>query len=91
MVPFEDGTGAKDRPVLILSAEAHSLEVARFTSRSRDARQDYVRVPDGLPGLPRESWISLRPLRLPRSRLRRRIGAPGEAFVDWYWRTVDER
>ncbi len=91
MVPFEDGTGAKDRPVLILSTSARSCEVARFTSRDPAARSDFVQVPEGLPNMPKQSWVSLRPIRLPRSALRRRIGTPGEAFVDWYWRTARAR
>lgn len=83
-VPFEDGTGGKDRPVLVLATGWSSCSVARFTSQDKQARRDHVRVPDGMPGLTRVSWVSLRPLEVPTAHLRRRIGAPGEALVAWY-------
>ena len=90
-VPFEDGTGSKDRPVLVLSASGRSCEVARFTSQDKDDRRDHVRVPRGIPGLPRASWLDLRPLTLPSSAFRRRTGEPGEAFVAWYRDATDNR
>jgi len=83
-VPFEDGSGSKDRPVLVLAREGRTYSVARFTSQDRGARRDYVRVPPGTPGLPKASWLSLRPTRLRRSAFRRRTGKPGKAFVAWY-------
>lgn len=88
-VPFEDGSGSKDRPVLVLAIKGRSCEVARFTSQSKDARRDHVRVPEGVPGLPKASWLNLRPLVLHRSSFRRRLGDPGAAFVVWY-RTAEE-
>lgn len=84
MVPFEDGTGAKDRPVLVLATLGGTCTVARMTSQDRSARDDYVRVPAGLPGLHRASWISLRPQRLHVTALRRRVGDPGAALLIWY-------
>ncbi len=84
MVPFEDGTGAKDRPVLVLTTTRRSCTVARLTSQDRGARHDVIRVPEGVPGLSKASWISLRTVRLRRRALRRRIGDPGEALVEWY-------
>lgn len=90
-VPFEDGTGSKDRPVLVLSATGRSYEVARFTSQDKFGRRDHVRVPQGIPGLPRASWLDLRPTRLPRSAFRRRTGAPGGAFVGWYRDAADNQ
>ena len=90
-VPFEDGTGSKDRPVLVLSAGARSCEVARFTSQDKTGRHDHVRVPNGVPGLPKASWLNLRPARLPRWAFRRRTGDPGEAVVDWYRDAADNR
>ncbi|NUU19413.1 hypothetical protein HP550_19365 [Cellulomonas humilata] len=83
-VPFEDGTGSKDRPVLVLSVLGGSCEVARFTSRDRTGRRDYLPVPQGTPGLPKASWLDRRPITLDRSALRRHVGEPGEAFVAWY-------
>ncbi|WP_235523340.1 type II toxin-antitoxin system PemK/MazF family toxin [Cellulomonas sp. Root485] len=90
-VPFEDGSGSKDRPVLVLSASGRSCEVARFTSQDKNGRRDHVRVPQGVPGLPKASWLNLRPTSLPRSAFRRRTGQPGEAFVAWYRDAADNR
>jgi hypothetical protein len=90
-VPFEDGTGSKDRPVLVLSVAGGSCEVARFTSQDRSGRRDHVRAPQGVPGLPKASWLNLRPLDLPRSAFRRPIGDPGEAFVGWYRNAAGDR
>ncbi|MBB2923010.1 type II toxin-antitoxin system PemK/MazF family toxin [Cellulomonas cellasea] len=83
-VPFEDGSGAKDRPVLVLSVGPRTCGVARITSQDKSTRADHVRVPPGTPGLARASWIGLRPLTLRRSALRRRTGEPGAGFLTWY-------
>ena len=83
-VPFEDRTGSKDRPVLVLSVAGSSYDVARFTSTDRSGWADYVRVPQGIPGLPKASWLDRRPVTLDRSAFRRHVGDPGEAFVAWY-------
>ncbi|GIG41482.1 type II toxin-antitoxin system PemK/MazF family toxin [Cellulomonas phragmiteti] len=83
-VPFDDGTGSKDRPVLVLAVDRRTWEVARFTSQDRSARRDHVRLPPGFPGLTRASWIDLRPRTLPLSAARRRSGDAGEALVAWY-------
>lgn len=85
-VPFDDGTGSKDRPVLVLSVDGRSLTVAKFTSQDRSARRDHRRVPDGLLGLRRSSWVNLRPVALPRKAFRRRVARPGAAMVQWYAR-----
>ncbi|WP_456844474.1 type II toxin-antitoxin system PemK/MazF family toxin [Cellulomonas sp. P5_C6] len=91
LVPFEDGSGGKDRPVLVLAVDGGTYEVARFTSQDRSARRDHVRVPQGVPGLPKASWLNLRPLSLRRSAFRRCSGVPGEAFVDWYRSAAGDR
>jgi mRNA-degrading endonuclease toxin of MazEF toxin-antitoxin module len=90
-VPFEDGSGSKDRPVLVLSARAGSCETAPFTSQDKNGRRDHVRVPQGIPGLPKASWLNLRPTTLPASAFRRRTGVPGEAFVVWYRGAAENR
>ncbi|MEZ0447616.1 type II toxin-antitoxin system PemK/MazF family toxin [Cellulomonas sp. ICMP 17802] len=90
-VPFDDGSGSKDRPVLVLAVHGATCEVARFTSQDRDARRDHVRVPQGVPGLPKASWLNLRPLPLRRSAFRRHVGDPGEAFVAWYRSAAGDR
>lgn len=83
-VPFDEGRGGKDRPVLVLGRRGLRLEVARFTSRDQGRRSDHARVPDGVPGLTRGSWVDLRPRALPRRALRRRAGDAGPALVAWY-------
>ncbi|MDM7829928.1 hypothetical protein [Cellulomonas edaphi] len=89
-VPFEDGSGSKDRPVLVLARVGRrSYSVARSTSQDRTARRDHVRVPSGVPGLPKASWLNLRPTTLRNRAFRRRSGAPGPAFVHWYTETAD--
>ncbi|UZN04445.1 type II toxin-antitoxin system PemK/MazF family toxin [Cellulomonas sp. S1-8] len=90
-VPFADGTGSKDRPVLVLSVGGRTCEVARFTSQDRSDRRDHVRLPAGFPGLTRASWIDLRPQTLPLAAVRRRSGHAGEALVVWYRGAADDR
>lgn len=88
LVPFEGRPGGKDRPVLVLAVSARTCQVASMTSQDKSARSDHVRVPAGVPGLAKVSWVSLRPVSLRRSALRRRSGEPGEAFVARYRDTV---
>jgi hypothetical protein len=83
-VPFQDGSGSKDRPVLVLAVDGRACTVARFTSKDRSARRDHHPVPAGVVGLGRTSWVDLRPRELPRSAFRRRAGVPGEGMVRWY-------
>lgn len=83
-VPFGDGGGSKDRPVLVLAVDGRRCTVARFTSQDRSARRDHLRVPAGVVGLRRASWVDLRSRDLPRSAFRRRAGVPGEGLVRWY-------
>lgn len=85
-VPFADGTGSKDRPVLVLAVQGSVCTVARFTSRDRTARRDHRRVPGWLPGLHGDSWADLRPLTVRRRALRRRVAAPNVPLLAWYQR-----
>lgn len=85
MVPYRDGTGAKDRPVVVLARRGRWVTVARLTSQDQSARPtDYARVPHPLPGLTRGSWVDPRPMRIRRSALRRRTGDAGAAWLAWY-------
>lgn len=84
MVPFRDGTGAKDRPVVVLAQRGRACTVARLTSQDNDDRPGYTRAPGILPGLGKQSWVDLRPMSIPRTALRRRTGDAGRAFVVWY-------
>ena len=90
-VPFADGTGSKDRPVLVLRVDGRTCEVARFTSKDRSGDRHHVLLPPGFPGLSRASWIDLRPRTLPVRALRRRSGRPGPALVHWYRDTTAQR
>ena len=83
-VPFEDRPGSKDRPVLVLTVAGRTCTVAPFTSQDRSARRDHVRLPSGVPGMGKASWVRLRPIPLRCSALRRRISDPGPALVTWY-------
>lgn len=85
-VPFADGTGSKDRPVLVLAVQGRVCTVARFTSRDRTARRDHRKVPVWLPGLHGDSWADLRPITLRRGALRRRVARPDVALLTWYER-----
>lgn len=85
MVPYRDGTGAKDRPVVVLSRRGRWVTVARLTSQDQTARPtDYARVPRPLPGLTGRGWVDLRPMRIRRSTLRRRTGEAGPEWLTWY-------
>lgn len=89
-VPFEEGTGSKDRPVLVLAVTGGSCEIARFTTTDRSSRRDYVRAPQGVPGLPKASWLELRTRPLPQTAFRTFVGNPGMAFVAWYRDTAPD-
>ena len=69
--------------VLVVVRAGRTCTVARFTSQDRGARRDYLRVPEGVPGLRRTSWVDLRPASLRRSAMRRRAGDPGPPFAHW--------
>ena len=85
-VPFADGTGSKDRPVLVLAVRGSTCTVARFTSQDRTARRDHRRVPGSLPGSPRASWADLRPITLRHRAFRRRVARADAALLLWYER-----
>lgn len=83
-VPFEDRPGSKDRPVLVLAVTGRTCSVAAFTSQDRSACRDHARVPDGVTGLAKASWVRLRTTTLRRSAFRRRVSSHGPAIVVWY-------
>lgn len=84
LVPFSDGTGAKDRPVLVLDVHGGTVRVATLTSQDKGDRSDHVRVPDGWNGLDRPSWISLTPRDLDVAAFRRRVPGANRRLLDWY-------
>lgn len=84
LVPFDDGTGAKDRPVLVLRRSRRHVVVARFTSQDKSGRRDHVRAPAGLPGMLVAGWLDLTPRTLRPRAFRRCVGDAGEALVAWH-------
>jgi hypothetical protein len=44
-VPFEDGTGHKVRPCLVLRTHQRQVEVLKITSKDQSARLDHVEIP----------------------------------------------
>jgi hypothetical protein len=44
-VPFEDGTGHKVRPCLVLRTHQHQVEVLKITSQDQSTRRDHVEIP----------------------------------------------
>jgi hypothetical protein len=44
-VPYEDGTGSKVRPCLVLRAHRSGVDVLKITSQDKSRRSDHVRIP----------------------------------------------
>jgi hypothetical protein len=44
-VPYEDGTGSKVRPCLVLQSGDDGVEVLKITSQDKSDRSDHVRIP----------------------------------------------
>jgi hypothetical protein len=44
-VPFEDGTGTKVRPCLVLRTGPRAIEVLKITSQDQRDRRDHVEIP----------------------------------------------
>jgi PemK-like, MazF-like toxin of type II toxin-antitoxin system len=44
-VPYEDGTGSKVRPCLILKPRWNGYDVLKITSQDQSRRHDYIRIP----------------------------------------------
>ena len=87
-VAFSDGSGSKDRPVLVLAVNHGAVQVATFTTQDKSRRRDYVRVPIQVTGQPRTSWVSLKPRHLRQSALRRRIVKGDANLLAWYLRVA---
>lgn len=58
MVPYDDGSGQKDRPVLVLGSQGHSLAVLKLTTRDKAQRRDCLRLgASGWDVRGRSSWL----------------------------------
>lgn len=78
MVPYEDGTGEKDRPCLVLSVRGRTVLVAKITSKSHEERPGVIPLPPEVVGDAegRRSYLETDELRRVDSRaFRRRVGA----------------
>ncbi len=88
-IPFDDGTGAKDRPCLVLAANDREIAVAKITSREYPPRRPLYLPPgtvDDRHG--RASYLEPESVYLlPRSAFRRSAGRVGKGL----WSQVMER
>jgi PemK-like, MazF-like toxin of type II toxin-antitoxin system len=60
-VPYEDGTGSKVRPCLVLRTGRYGAEVLKITSQDKGNRTDHVRIPTQAwdPGADHDSYLDL--------------------------------
>ncbi|MFF9279015.1 hypothetical protein [Streptomyces griseosporeus] len=89
-LPFDDGTGSKDRPCLVVRAFRHHAQVLKITSADKSGRPDYVRMPVASwdPTAVRESWLESAPLRELPYEAFRRLAGPCDTGV---WEQVKRR
>jgi hypothetical protein len=60
LVPFDDGDGTKDRPVLVLGIGTTSAKVLKVTSKPKPGQRNFRRVDTARwhrPGLREGSWV----------------------------------
>jgi hypothetical protein len=60
-VPYEDGTGSKVRPCLVLRTGRYGAEVLKITSQDKSNRTDHVPIPTQAwdPGADHDSYLDL--------------------------------
>jgi mRNA-degrading endonuclease toxin of MazEF toxin-antitoxin module len=77
-VPFDDGEGSKERPVLVLRQDGSNARVLKVTSQSKEGRANYRRVDTAgwdRPGARNGSWVQTdRVVTIPLRNFRRRLG-----------------
>lgn len=91
-VPFEDGSGAKDRPCLVLSVRGRTVRVAKITSKYHEELPGVIALPPGSVGdaQGRTSYLETDELREVRSAaFRRRAGVLDAALWQQVRRMVD--
>jgi hypothetical protein len=78
LVPFEEGHGEKERPVLVLAQDGVTARVLKVTSRDRSGRANYRAVDTSRwdrPGDRAGSWLQTdRIIAIPVAGFRRRLG-----------------
>jgi hypothetical protein len=86
-VPYEDGTGSKVRPCLVLRTRRGGADVLKITSQDKSDRSDHVRLPTRRwdPRADRDSYLEVaEPIRLRAAAFARRAGTCDPAV----WRGV---
>jgi hypothetical protein len=76
-LPYQDGTGSKIRPCLVLSTGPGGSTVLKITSQDQSTRAAHVRLPTASwdPHARHDSWLDLRgPYELRRTAFQRRAG-----------------
>ncbi|WP_155054673.1 type II toxin-antitoxin system PemK/MazF family toxin [Streptomyces blattellae] len=84
-VPFEDGTGGKDRPCLVLAVRGRRATVAKITSKYHDERAGVIPLPPGAVGdaQGRAGFLETDELRdVPMRDFRRRVGVVDPVLWD---------
>ncbi|MEU5898455.1 type II toxin-antitoxin system PemK/MazF family toxin [Streptomyces venezuelae] len=84
-VPYEDGSGGKDRPCLVLSVHGRSARVVKITSKYHDERAGVIPLPPGSVGDAegRASFLETDELRdVPLGDFRRRAGVADPVLWD---------
>jgi len=77
-VPYEDGTGHKIRPCLVLRGDARHREVLKITSQDQSDRNDHIAIPTRSwdRGADHNSYLDLTgPIRVPVKSFEDRAGA----------------
>jgi hypothetical protein len=84
-----EGAAGKDRPVLVLSTDATGADVLKITSQDKSRFDGYLRLPlERCRGvLTKESWLQLRPTRVPLEEFRSYRGL----CPTWVWAEVRAR
>jgi mRNA-degrading endonuclease toxin of MazEF toxin-antitoxin module len=76
-VPYEDGTGHKVRPCVVLRSDAASRDVLKITSQDQSGRHDHVVIPTRTwdPDADHDSYLDLTgPIRVPVASFEDRAG-----------------
>jgi mRNA-degrading endonuclease toxin of MazEF toxin-antitoxin module len=82
-VPFEEKSGSKDRPALVVATGRRQATVLMFTSADKRGREGFVPVDPRIWRSPRTSYLRLdRQITLPLTSMRRREGVADSRLMD---------
>lgn len=88
-MPYDDGTGSKVRPCLVLRSSRGGAAVLKITSQDKSHRSDHIRIPTKSwdPGAAHDSYLDLTdPIRVPASAFEDRAGTCDPQL----WRSVQQ-